>query len=497
MPRLAIATALLCVSTTAKAQSIAIDEFRPAIDSRGYLTLNASQTLGHGEMSFGLGSLQWGRKLLSFEAGPATYSVDNMISATLVAALGLHLGGVPLEVGASLPFTIMNGSRGPDALGDPNNPNDDKLYRLAGQGIGDFGFHVKAHLADAGRLGFGAIASLYVPTGASRDPFLGEAAATPQLVAIADATLGNVRLAINGGIRLRRTTTFMDMGSGGTPATMGSITTSTALPVGIAAAWGVVPEKIELVTEVFGAIPIGDHHGYQSLEALGGIKVYLAKNSFLSLGAGRGLVPGEAGNPDFRAVIGIVFEPKPAQRMSQNVPDEDGVIAMGPPVKHDDGLGDRDNDGIFDKDDKCPDEPENYNGVDDEDGCPEQDRPLAFESESEIVTLEPIEFEFDKAVLRPSAFPILKDVVKALDDNPAITLIEVQGHTDEQGNDAYNLDLSNRRAATVMKFLADGGIDARRLTSQGYGETQPVDPRHTQQAYKLNRRVAFVIKHRE
>jgi outer membrane protein OmpA-like peptidoglycan-associated protein len=497
MPRLAIATALLCISTTASAQSIAIDEFRPAIDSRGYLTLNASQTLGHGEMSFGLGSLQWGRKLLSFEAGPATYSVDNMISATLVAALGLHLGDVPLEVGASLPFTIMNGSRGPDALGDPNNPNDDKLYRLDGQGLGDVGIHLKARLARVGRFGFGAIGSLYVPTSASRDPFLGEAAVTPQLVGVADATFGAVRFAINAGIRFRRTTTFMDLGSGGAPATMGSITTSTALPAGVAAAWSVVPEKIELVGEVFGAIPVGQHHGYQSLEALGGVKVYLAKNSFLSLGAGRGLVPGEAGNPDFRAVIGIVFEPKAAQRMTGNVPDEDGTIAMGPPVKHDDGLGDRDNDGIFDKDDKCPDDPENYNGVDDEDGCPEQDRPMVVETESELVTLQPIEFEFDKAVLRTSAFPILKDVVKALNDNPTITLIEVQGHTDEQGNDGYNLDLSNRRAATVMKFLADSGIDARRLTSQGYGETQPVDLRHTQEAYKLNRRVAFIIKHRD
>ena len=144
MPRLALALAALAVPASAAAQSISIDEFRPAIDSRGFLTLNASQTLDHGEMSFGLGSLQWGRKLLSFENGPASYSVDNMISATLVGALGLRPGGVPLEVGVALPFTIMNGSRGPDALGDPTDPNDDKLYRLAGQGVGDLGLHVKA-----------------------------------------------------------------------------------------------------------------------------------------------------------------------------------------------------------------------------------------------------------------------------------------------------------------------------------------------------------------
>src|SRR5262245_46955703 len=160
MPRLALALPALFVTSTAFAQSLSIDEFRPTIDSRGYLTLNASQVLDHMDMSFGLGSLQWGHRLLSFENGPATYSVDNMISATLVAAFGVHAGSLPLEVAASLPFTILNGSRGPDALGDPTNPNDDKLYRLDGQGLGDFGLHAKARIARVGRFGFGALASV-------------------------------------------------------------------------------------------------------------------------------------------------------------------------------------------------------------------------------------------------------------------------------------------------------------------------------------------------
>jgi outer membrane protein OmpA-like peptidoglycan-associated protein len=497
MPRLAPALALSLIPVTASAQAIAIDEFRPAIDAHGYLTLNASQVLDHGEMSFGLGSLQWGHKLLSFENGPATYSVDNMVSATLVGALGLRLGKVPLELGVALPFTIVDGSRGPDALGDPSDPNDDKLYHLAGQGVGDLGLHVKTRVARLGRVGIGAIASVFVPTGTSRDPFLGEAATTPQLVGVADAALGRLRLALNGGIRVRRTTTFMDMGStSGAPATMGSITTSTALPVGVGAAFGLVPERVEVIGEIFGAIPIGAHRGYQPLEALGGVKVYLAKSSYLSIGAGRGLVPGQAGNPDFRGVIGIVFEPKPAKRLVASVPD-DMIAEAPPPAQAEDGFADRDNDGIADGDDKCPDEPETYNWVDDQDGCPDVDRKLVIEKESELVTLRPIEFEFDKAVLRPSALPILAAVVKALEDNPDLTLIEVQGHTDEQGNDAYNLDLSERRAATVMAHLIERGITASRLTSHGYGEMQPIDTRHTQAAYTLNRRVAFIIRDRK
>jgi outer membrane protein OmpA-like peptidoglycan-associated protein len=195
-------------------------------------------------------------------------------------------------------------------------------------------------------------------------------------------------------------------------------------------------------------------------------------------------------------LIGIVFEPRPAQRVAGSIPDDDVVRA--PPVqRQDDGTGDRDNDGIADRDDACPDDPEVYNGIEDTDGCPDVDRPLVIESESEIVTLQPIEFELDKDVLRPSAFPILAAVVKSLQGNPEIALVEVQGHTDEQGGDAYNMDLSRRRAAAVMRYLVDAGIDAARLTSKGYGETEPVDHRHTQDAYTANRRVAFIIKRRD
>jgi OmpA-OmpF porin, OOP family len=362
----------------------------------------------------------------------------------------------------------------------------DGADQMEGQGVGDLGLHLKTRFARVGRVGLGAIASVYIPTGSTQDPYFGEAATTPQLMGVADATFGRLRLAVNGGIRFRRETPFMDM------------TLGTTLPVGVGAAYALAPEKVELVTEIFGSIALGDERGVQSLEALGGIKVYLAKNSYMTLGAGRGLMTDRAGNPDVRALIGIVFEPKPAQRAGTRVPDE--RIAYTPPAERtSDDFADRDNDGIADIDDKCPDVMEDYDAVDDADGCPEDEdtpRDLVIEEEGQLVVLKPIEFEFDKAVLRRSAFPILDAVVKALNDNPDIKLVEVQGHTDEQGPDAYNLDLSNRRAATVKAYLIAKGVAESRLTSQGYGETDPVDASHTQAAYTLNRRVAFIIRKR-
>src|SRR5262245_30030046 len=90
--------------------------FRPAIDSRGYLTINASQVLGHKELSFGLGSLDWGHNLLVLDedGGGDSYRVANIVTATLIAAFGIKAGPIELELGASAPLRILNGDRNPD-----------------------------------------------------------------------------------------------------------------------------------------------------------------------------------------------------------------------------------------------------------------------------------------------------------------------------------------------------------------------------------------------
>jgi outer membrane protein OmpA-like peptidoglycan-associated protein len=440
-----------------------LDTFRPAVDSRGYLTLNGSQVLGHEELSFGLGSLEWGRHLST--------SVDHVISATLVAAMGLQLGPVPLELGASLPFTVLSGATDT-------------------QGVGDAGLHLKAHLGHIGRVGLAAIGSVYVPAG------------TPQLLGVADAQLGRWRFAIQGGVRQRRDQTM---------------TTITDIPVGVAASWALAPEKFELVGEVFGAMATGGS-GERQLEALGGVKLYLAKNSYLSLGAGRGLVADQAGNPDFRAMISIVFEPKAAARTTTQIPDETEPPARTRVAQND--FPDRDNDGIRDDLDQCPDEPETYNGYQDDDGCPDDDRDApqladhdngctksgptdgtdcpdrVIVSDSSIVTLKSIEFEFNSAVIQKRSYGILNAVADALRDNPDIEIVEVRGHTDERGNDEYNLDLSDRRAASVVTYLTAHGIAPERLTSTGYGETMPIDKAHNEAAWAKNRRVEFQIRKR-
>ncbi len=609
--RLSAALVLGCVAPVAAqpAGNVDLSGFRPAMDSRGYLTVNASQTLGHGEFSFGLGSLDWGYKLLDFAGNGATYSVDNIITATLIAAVGIKLGPIDLELGASAPLRIMNGDRGPDFDGGTPTPNDDLDFKLDGQGLGNVGLHLKTRFLKSSkgpRIGLGVIASVYLPTVDPKNRWLGTDQVMPQIMGVLDKEFGRtarLRMALNAGIRIRSTRTFTDVDASGfaqpAPTTNGTVTASGEIPFGFGIAYAVSKQKFDLVGEVIGAVPLGDNVNYQPLEAIGGVKLYLARNSFLSLGAGRGLMPAKGANPDFRAFIGIVFEPNIGDRDGDGLKDDvdkcpddpedfdgfededgcpepdndrDGIIDEDdtcPLIPEDkDGFqdedgcpegekGDRDGDRILDEVDKCPDEPEDYDQFEDEDGCPDldndQDKILdvddlcpndpedydRFEDEdgcpdldndkdrildkddkcinepetynnfedengcpdrhgaeltgSGIITLEPIEFQYNKAVILKSSYYILDAVVATMNGNPDIALIEVQGHTDERGNDAYNLDLSERRAAAVMEYLTSHGVEVKRLQAEGYGETQPKDRRHTEAAWALNRRVEFII----
>ena len=326
---LVVLGALALLARPAAAQpagNLTLDAFRPAIDSRGYLTVNASQVLGDRELSFGLGSLDWGHHLLSLDADGKSYSIDNMITATLIAALGFHAGPAELELGASLPLRIMSGTRGPGMVGGAGGGP----FVVDGQGLGNIGLHLKARLASTSRgphIGVAAIASLYLPTIDPKDRFLGEDQWVPQLVGVIDKELGRerrLRLSLNGGIRLRRTTTFTNSDPGPTmaPVTGRSITVGSELPLGFGVAYALAPQRFDVVGEVFGAVPLGAHQSYQPLEALAGVKLYLARNSFLTLGAGRGLLADQGANPDLRAFIGIVFEPSIGDRDGDGIKDD-------------------------------------------------------------------------------------------------------------------------------------------------------------------------------
>ena len=150
--------------------------------------------------------------------------------------------------------------------------------------------------------------------------------------------------------------------------------------------------------------------------------------------------------------------------------------------------------------DKCPNEKETINGFEDDDGCPDKGPVKAIITRTSIQIMDKIFFNTGKTTIKAESFKVLDTVVAILKAYPHIKMLEVQGHTDDVGDDNDNLKLSDGRAAEVVKYFVSKGIDAARLTSKGYGETAPLADCKAMKKGKMqkecrgnNRRVEFKI----
>jgi len=156
-----------------------------------------------------------------------------------------------------------------------------------------------------------------------------------------------------------------------------------------------------------------------------------------------------------------------ADDMCPGTPAGVAVDAVGCPL-------DSDNDGVPDFQDQCPGTPAGVevNGL----GCEED------------LVLRDVNFEFDSATLTMGAEQILDDVADKLRANSNVR-VRIEGHTDSMGSEAYNQDLSQARADSVADYLMRQGVDAERMRTVGYGESQPVASNDTDAGRAENRRV--------
>lgn len=172
---------------------------------------------------------------------------------------------------------------------------------------------------------------------------------------------------------------------------------------------------------------------------------------------------------------------------SDRCPNEPGPRANdGCPVK------DADGDGIADINDLCPTVPEVVNNYLDEDGCPDAPPTNVTVTRTRVEIKETIQFETGSATLLPSSNRVLDDVAQVLNDVGTMRL-RIEGHTDAEGSDETNLDLSRERATSVRVYLESKGIPRDRLESVGKGETEPIDTNRTPSGRARNRRVEFHI----
>jgi predicted outer membrane repeat protein len=238
-------------------------------------------------------------------------------------------------------------------------------------------------------------------------------------------------------------------------------------------------------------------------------RVRLPMGGWAVVGAATGLTDG-VGASRWRAFAGVGFSHRPAApsyRISVEV----------------DPNADRDGDAIPDVTDRCPDQPETYDGFTDEDGCPELDgdadgvpfekdlcprEPIRPEQDprysdgcpkvaefagNRIAITETIFFREDRADVLPSSVHVLEAVRDVIVAHPEIGYFLVEGHTNSNGADTYNLRLSDARAFAVMSWLGEHGVPSSRLLSKGFGETRPLADAADPDALAINRRVEFRV----
>jgi outer membrane protein OmpA-like peptidoglycan-associated protein len=494
--------------------------FRPALDTRGLISLNGVDVLPASRISLGL-TIDYGRGLLRLPDRHAKL-VDHSFSGTLQFNYGIADRAV---VGISAPAILLHGDAQPGVAGwSP--------LGLDGQSIGALALHGKLKLTRAdGPLGIAIAAQVGAPVSdAPRD-----AGADPSPwywpSVIFEGRLGTsseVRLVANVGYRGHAASTTTLALDGGT------FHDGSRLTYGAGGSIRILP-ALDLVVETYGTYLLGSSDGAlkPSNEALGGIKLFVEKSSYLVLGAGTRYTGGlEAAN--LRGVIGFVFEPPGYDSDGDGILDGEDDCPNAPGFRSDeDGKNgcprDSDGDGIPDSEDACPyvkgprtNDPHTHgcppikdpppppadrdqDGIPDaEDACPDifgprnpdpkwNGCPDIYIGPGQIFVFDKILFRTNSAEILPESNPILDKVAKVFNEHPELVLVEVAGHADERGGAQLNLRLTQARVDSVMVALVARGVERSRLRSKGYGYYCPREEGHDEEAWSKNRRVEFLI----
>lgn len=127
---------------------------------------------------------------------------------------------------------------------------------------------------------------------------------------------------------------------------------------------------------------------------------------------------------------------------------------------------------------------------------PKVKKSKAILSAMKIEITEKVQFEKDQAVIKPESFELLDDVVQVFKEHPDIKKVAIEGHASSDGDDNHNLQLSDARAKSVMAYLVSHGVEADRMTAQGFGEKKPIADNNTEEGREKNRRVEFNVVER-
>ncbi len=534
MMRLALVFVFVLVFVpSARAQGVALDQYRAAETPLDGFAVVRPRSMGHLRGSASL-HVDYGlAPLRGPSSGTGADLVDHELAAQVGGAIGLFDRVI---VAARLPVVLYMG--GPPSAGGIPFGRDPAA---SGPGLGDlalsFRYRLVGEESDTFALAIQTVATIPLAEAISSNQDLaGEAGVTftPELAG--ELRFAPVRITGNLGARFRQAAVYRSLRV--------EHELTWALSVGVDA----IPNVLEIMLEGYGATPFARFGNavVSPVELLLGVRVRPIAPLFVGLAGGAGI--GDAyGNPEFRGVLtvgwadvdGIAADRAAAPEVVEETPHDADMIAdapeeetstdtvarehVVPPGRAAYGQLDRDGDRIVDADDQCVLDAEDYDEIEDHDGCPEEDADddhvpdvddacattpgvhtedpqtngcpaRAYVSDrGTIVITSRIEFATGSdRILRPSE-AVLGDVLAILSSAEDVTRVRVEGHTDDRGRDDANLRLSTARAASVRRWLVEHGVAAERLEAWGCGELHPLETGTSTRARQANRRVEFFI----
>lgn len=508
-----LAAAVVCAASAAQAGGI--NHFEAAAGPHNYIVTNHPAVLPHLVPSAWL--------ILSYAHDPLVYRdadgnevqkiVEHQVNAEVAAALGLF---DRFEIGVVAPAMWVNGPGFDDQGLNEFTTGDLRVLAKAlltpwNDGV-VASFRLQSDLIPVAQLNqnAGAIAGEKIPN------------VTPAFSVGFNST--HFRIGADVGFLLRA------------PATIDTLQIGSAFTWGAGAEVTILPQTLILTTDLAGKWSpqfLGASENEMPMEVNAALKWFTGP-IMMMIGTGTGVIP-DYGAPDIRAFAAIGFYQRDDDRDDDGIKDADDDCPDVPEDKDgfedEDGCPDPDNDkdGILDQDDQCPMDPEDIdrwqdsdgcpeddndgdgindaadecpndpevkNGFEDEDGCPDEatKKKLVVVKREKIEINDKIFFAFDSDRILPKSYDLLDQIAAVINEHTEIPAIFIEGHTDSDGAEDYNRELSDRRAKSVRQYLIDlGRVAADRLDAKGFGESNPIASNATEDGKAENRRVEFRI----
>ncbi len=499
-----------------------VERFQLSSDRLGILDVESAAVAEHMVLDLGLWAGYANDPLVVFEEKPngdrsrVGSLVHNRFGGALLATLSLK---DRYAVSVNLPLVLYQS--------DDLSAGVMSAGSLAAASIGDLALIPRVQILRQKKHGvdFGFRVALTLPT-ASDDNYVGNEGVTGEPALLLGRRFGKLRTLANVGYQIRKRLdsaglriddeVFVKLGA-----------THPLGPVNVEAAFRTATAADDLF----------DSFNRNHNELLGGANLPFGDNMIAFAAVGVGLTQG-LGTPDWRSLIGLRL----GRDLNKKKAAPRKLIVRGPI--------DSDGDGLMDPDDECPQEPEDFDGFEDDNGCPDpdNDQDMVLDVDDDCINepglvdfkgcmpadrdgdtvidiedncpdvpgevemqgckteqtvkvtgtslqvLDIVYFKTNKAIILARSYPLLNNVAAVLKSHPNLKDVVVEGHTDSRGDDDFNMDLSQRRAQAVVDYLVAQGVQVSRLRAKGYGETRPIASNDTNAGRSENRRVEFHIE---